>query len=165
MGDFFFAGWVALTTYFFLGGRIWCRYFCPLISFLGVISSVGKFKIRPEPDKCISCGLCTRNCHMGIDVMNYAQKGIDMKEPSCVGCGICVEVCPMKLFSVKYDNKTVGNGQSFQIKSNPSSFTILNNSKKENPFTILSMGGLPDYKKKKFLAMAKLRKYMKNKKT
>lgn len=125
IADFGLAGWLALTTYFFIGGRIWCRYFCPLIAYLGIISSIGKFKIRPTPDKCISCNLCTRNCHMGIDVMSYAQKGVDMKEPSCVGCGICVEVCPMDLFKVVYDDKTVGPGTSYQIKANPNKFTIL----------------------------------------
>ena len=173
--DFTLAGWVAVAAYFFIGGRIWCRYFCPLISYLGIISSIGRFKIRPNPDKCISCGLCTRNCHMGIDVMNYAQKGHDMKEPSCVGCGICVEVCPMDLFNVVTDNKTIGPGTSYQIKENPNKLKIIDfqkssfeknnisNSSKLNKFQVLAMGGKPEATKTLMAARAKMIKGMKSK--
>ena len=30
----------------------------------------------PEKKKCISCNVCTSVCHMGIDIMNFANKGL-----------------------------------------------------------------------------------------
>ena len=51
--------------------------------------------------ECIACMECTRNCQVGIDVMNYAlrQEPITNANSSCIGCGICVTVCPMGVLS------------------------------------------------------------------
>src|SRR5688500_19462533 len=38
--------------------------------------------------------LCTSVCHQGIDVMNFANKGLPMEDPQCVRCSACVEKCP-----------------------------------------------------------------------
>ena len=34
---------------------------------------------------------------MGIDVMNYANKGIPMNDVECVRCSACVVHCPMEV--------------------------------------------------------------------
>jgi ferredoxin len=31
---------------------------------------------------------------MGIDVMNFANKGLPMNDPECVRCSACVQSCP-----------------------------------------------------------------------
>jgi ferredoxin-type protein NapH len=76
------------------GTRVWCRYFCPMAAFLGLIQKLGRFRIRVKKDMCISCGLCTKYCEMGIDVRAYAQSNTNFTRASCVGCGLCAEVCP-----------------------------------------------------------------------
>ena len=43
---------------------------------------------------CISCGMCTKVCEMGIDVRAYAQANQSFTRASCVGCGMCAEACP-----------------------------------------------------------------------
>jgi ferredoxin len=52
-------------------------------------------------DKCIGCNECSRNCQVGIPVMQYAlkQELLDNQTSSCIGCGICVSVCPMDTLS------------------------------------------------------------------
>jgi ferredoxin-type protein NapH len=78
-----------------LGGtRVWCRNFCPMAAFLGLIQKLGRFRIRVKKDMCISCGLCSKYCEMGIDVRAYAQTNTDFTRAACVGCGLCAEVCP-----------------------------------------------------------------------
>jgi polyferredoxin len=76
------------------GTRVWCRFFCPMAALLGLIQKFGRFRIRVKKDMCISCGLCSKYCEMGIDVRAYAQEGKSFTRASCVGCGLCAEVCP-----------------------------------------------------------------------
>jgi len=36
---------------------------------------------------------------MGIDVMNFANKGIPLNDVECVRCSACVETCPTEVLS------------------------------------------------------------------
>ncbi len=88
---------IPVTLYPFLGGKVWCRYWCPLAKLMGLYSSwFGRFNIASN-EKRIACGECSRNCQVGIGVMGHAlrQQRIDNTNSSCIGCGICVTVCPM----------------------------------------------------------------------
>ncbi len=100
--DIWLVGILPVTLYPFLGGKVWCRYWCPLAKMMHLFSAayvklgISRFAIHAN-DKCIGCSECTRNCQVGIDVMNYAlkQQVLDNSTSSCIGCGICVSVCPM----------------------------------------------------------------------
>jgi MinD superfamily P-loop ATPase len=59
-----------------------------------VYARFSKFRIFAEKSKCISCNVCTSVCHQGIDVMNFANKGLPMQDPECVRCSACVQSCP-----------------------------------------------------------------------
>ncbi len=104
--DVWLVGIIPVTLYPFLGGKIWCRYWCPLAKLMQFYSAAftrfkaSRFAIRSN-DKCIACGECTRYCQVGIDVMNYAltQRVLDNLNSSCIGCGICVTACPMGVLS------------------------------------------------------------------
>lgn len=112
--DVWLVGILPVTLYPFLGGKVWCRYWCPLAKLMHIQSKffnrigIGKFKIEAN-NKCIGCNECSRNCQVGIDVMSYAlkQNTLDNTTSSCIGCGICVTVCPMDVLSYgkKEDNK------------------------------------------------------------
>lgn len=97
--DVFFAGVLGLGVYFFLSGRIWCRFGCPLAALMHIYTRFSNFRIFAEKKKCISCNICTKVCHMGIDVMNYANKGIPMNDVECVRCSACVQSCPTETLS------------------------------------------------------------------
>lgn len=47
----------------------------------------GKAKIDPE--KCINCGLCEKNC--AFDAISNFTVGVF----ECEGCGVCAEICPV----------------------------------------------------------------------
>ena len=106
IADVWLVGIIPITLYPFMGGKVWCRYWCPLAKMMDALSSlygrfkVSRFHIVPN-DKCIGCTECTRNCQVGIDVMSYAikQEVLDNQTSSCIGCGICVSVCPMDVLS------------------------------------------------------------------
>ena len=106
IADVWLVGIVPLTLYPFFGGKVWCRYWCPLAKLMEFASrfyvrfGISRFGIRAN-EKCIACGDCTRNCQVGIDVMNFAmkQETITNSNSSCIGCGICVTVCPMDVLT------------------------------------------------------------------
>lgn len=92
--DFMLAGVVGLGCYFWLSGRVWCRFACPLAALMHIYARFSVFRIFPEKAKCISCNVCTSVCHQGIDIMSFANKGLPMKDPECVRCSACVQMCP-----------------------------------------------------------------------
>ncbi|MGO4817657.1 4Fe-4S binding protein [Flavobacterium sp. W22_SRS_FP1] len=90
-----FSGVIGVGFYPLLGNRVWCRFGCPMAAILGLQQRLfSKFRITTNGGQCISCGNCTTQCEMGIDVRSYAQKGENIVRSSCVGCGICAAVCP-----------------------------------------------------------------------
>jgi NosR/NirI family nitrous oxide reductase transcriptional regulator len=106
IADTWLVGIIPVTLYPFFGGKVWCRYWCPLAKMMEIFSKiftrfrVSRFSIQSN-DKCIACEDCSRNCQVGIDVMRYAlkQEEITNDNSSCIGCGICVTVCPMDVLS------------------------------------------------------------------
>ncbi|MDH4037828.1 MAG: NAD(P)-binding domain-containing protein [Candidatus Krumholzibacteria bacterium] len=92
--DVFLAGVVGYGFYFWFSGRVWCRFMCPLAALMHVYARFSRFRISADKKKCISCNVCTSVCHQGIDVMNFANKGLPMQDPECVRCSACVQSCP-----------------------------------------------------------------------
>lgn len=95
------SGAIGVGLYPLGGTRQWCRNFCPMAALLGLIQKVGRYRIRVKEGMCISCGMCTRYCEMGIDVRAYAQRDETFVRASCVGCGMCAEVCPRGVLSLE----------------------------------------------------------------
>lgn len=104
--DVWLVGIIPVALYPFYGGKIWCRYWCPLAKMMELFSGwftrwqASRFAIRAN-DKCIACGECTRYCQVGIDVMRFAmkQETLTNLNSSCIGCGICITVCPMDVLT------------------------------------------------------------------
>lgn len=92
--DLLLAGIVGMGLYFWLSGRVWCRFFCPLAALMNIYGRFSRFRIFAEKSKCISCNQCTAVCHQGIDVMSFAARGAPMQDPQCVRCSACVQTCP-----------------------------------------------------------------------
>jgi len=92
--DFLLAGALGVGFYFWLSGRVWCRFACPLAALMHIYARFSRFRIVVDQKKCISCNACTTVCHQGIDIMNFANKGKHMEDPQCVRCSACVQTCP-----------------------------------------------------------------------
>lgn len=97
--DMVFAGVLGIGVYFFLSGRVWCRFLCPLAALMHVYTKFTTYRIFSRKKRCISCNICTKSCHMGIDVMSYAVRGKPMDDVECVRCSACIVNCPMDVLS------------------------------------------------------------------
>ncbi|MEM9420700.1 MAG: NAD(P)-binding domain-containing protein [Planctomycetota bacterium] len=95
MVDLMWAGVLGVGLYFHFSGRVWCRFACPLAALMHIYTRLfSRFAIVADKKKCISCNVCTSVCHQGIDIMNFANKGLPMKDVECVRCSACVQSCP-----------------------------------------------------------------------
>jgi polyferredoxin len=97
--DLMLAGVIGYGCYFWFSGRVWCRFMCPLAALMHIYARFSRFRILADKKKCISCNVCTAVCHQGIDVMNFANKGLAMEDPECVRCSACVQSCPTGVLS------------------------------------------------------------------
>ena len=88
------AGILGVGLYFWFSGRVWCRFACPLAALMHIYARFSRFRIFADKKKCISCNVCTSVCHQGIDIMNFANKGLPMEDPECVRCSACVAELP-----------------------------------------------------------------------
>jgi thioredoxin reductase/polyferredoxin len=105
--DLFWAGILGFGLYFHFSGRVWCRFACPLAALMHIYARFSRFAILSDKKKCISCNVCTSVCHQGIDIMNFANKGLPMVDPECVRCSACVQSCPTGVLTFgQIDRKT-----------------------------------------------------------
>lgn len=106
--DFWMVAVIPIGLYPFFGGKVWCRYWCPLAHYMKLLSKwYGKLAITSN-DKCISCTQCSKYCQVGVDVMAFAknQEPFDNTNSSCIHCGICITVCPMDV--LQFETKPSG---------------------------------------------------------
>jgi NosR/NirI family transcriptional regulator, nitrous oxide reductase regulator len=106
--DLLWAGIFGVAFYFWFSGRVWCRFACPLAALMHIYARFSQFRILSEKKKCISCNVCTSVCHQGIDIMNFANKGLPMEDPQCVRCSACVQSCPTGVLSFGRINRNTG---------------------------------------------------------
>ena len=107
--DYWLIAVLPVAAYPLFGGKIWCRYWCPLAKYIQIFSKwFGKLKITSN-DKCITCGECSRYCQVGIDVMSFAknQQEFSNKNSSCIHCGICITVCPLDVLKFGDQNSNI----------------------------------------------------------
>ena len=75
--------------------RFFCRYFCPLGAVFTLISGKRCYKIQRNGSECTHCGLCERNCSMGISILEKDA----VSSGKCVDCMQCLTVCPKECLS------------------------------------------------------------------
>ncbi len=82
--------------------RFWCRYVCPIGTVYGyAMNKISLLTVKPvKPEKCVKCNICGLACPMMINVVEYAVKGVEIRDPRCFRCGRCVEACPHKVLSL-----------------------------------------------------------------
>lgn len=70
-------------------GRTWCNTVCPVGTVLGLLSRYSLWKVRIDPEACVSCGLCERKCKASC--IDSRSKKVDASR--CVSCYNCLTTC------------------------------------------------------------------------
>ena len=95
LGGLFTGKWVILTAVGLLCVfcfRGFCRFVCPLGALYGLFSRFSAVGVRVDPDRCVGCGACVRNC--GMDVRHVGDR-------ECIQCGACMDRCARGAISVR----------------------------------------------------------------
>jgi polyferredoxin len=76
--------------------RFFCRVLCPLGAFLGAMSRFSLWRIDRDPQKCVDCDLCLKNCEGASDPHTQLRKS------ECFVCFNCIEDCPEDAIAFRF---------------------------------------------------------------
>lgn len=82
-------------------GRSFCNTVCPVGTLLGTASAVSLMHLEIDPDICVNCGKCERECK--AHCVNCIEHTIDTSR--CVMCMNCISQCPNRAISYRPDRK------------------------------------------------------------
>lgn len=79
--------------------RTWCLI-CPMGTMSNYVADLEFVKARIKhitfiKERCIDCKICSKNCPMGIDVLQYKEHG-KVLNADCIKCEICIQKCHTK---------------------------------------------------------------------
>lgn len=106
------AYFLIITILALVNGRWYCNNICPVGAVLGCLSKFSLFKPHFDEEKCVSCGLCEKNCR--CSAIDTKKHEIDYSK--CVTCFNCVSKCNKgamkygyhRYFKVTEDPKVIG---------------------------------------------------------
>ncbi len=91
----------------FLGRRAMCHCICWMAPFmiaggkLGELLRLPQLHVSSEPDLCIHCGRCDRDCPMSLPVEALAAEGRLGACPECIQCAACCDACPRDVLKLE----------------------------------------------------------------
>ncbi len=99
-----------------LRGRIFCNTLCPVGAYLGLISKFSLIALSLDKSKCISCGMCERNCKS--ECIDSKNKNLDFSK--CVLCLNCANACKKSAvkFSLNKKYKILSSKKTCNANSN-----------------------------------------------
>jgi len=60
-----------------------------------------EFVLERDPDRCISCGVCVRQCANDVHEHDSEDDSVSSESSKCVGCHRCATLCPTGAISIR----------------------------------------------------------------
>lgn len=76
----------------FKDNRAFCKYICPIVTFLKPFSYFSLMRIKANEETCTNCKNCVNNCPMDVDILNSKRSRKHGTE--CILCLRCLKECP-----------------------------------------------------------------------
>lgn len=90
--------WLIIGGIFFVGGRAWCLFFCPLGAISGLAhkggARLGMWKVDQDRSRCQNCASCQVTCPMEA----IGEEG-EVSRTLCISCLECTKSCPHRVYS------------------------------------------------------------------
>jgi polyferredoxin len=93
IGNIIYVGLGIALAFALKDNRAFCKYVCPITTFLKLGSRFSLVKIKGDKEKCNECGLCNKNCPMDIMITEYTQNGKRVTSSECIICETCINSC------------------------------------------------------------------------
>ena len=74
--------------------RAFCKYVCPIPVLMKIGARFAMWKMEIDPEACIDCGRCEKECPMNIKLLQYKDAGQRILSTECIICHTCANVCP-----------------------------------------------------------------------
>ncbi len=106
---FFVVGLIMIIALIF-GRRGMCHSICWIAPFMIIGTKIKNrlgypsLHLQAKTDKCIACGLCSKNCPMSLDVSKMVQEN-NMENAECILCGECTATCQKKAIEFTFTSK------------------------------------------------------------
>ena len=78
-----------------LWGRAWCNTICPVGTVLGCVSRYSLLGIKVDREKCVKCGVCSRQCKASC----IEEGTLKIDRSRCVDCFDCIDSCKKNALS------------------------------------------------------------------
>lgn len=83
-----------------LNHRSFCKVLCPIGALIAITNKLTFHRIKLDPEACISCKKCNKDCPMDVPVMESQERGRAVnRHAECIGCLTCEETCPTRAIS------------------------------------------------------------------
>ncbi|PKM72752.1 MAG: 4Fe-4S ferredoxin [Firmicutes bacterium HGW-Firmicutes-16] len=86
------------------GKRGMCHSLCWMAPFMVIgekladLLHIPRFRLKADSAACVSCGKCSKNCPMSLNVAEMVKAG-NLNSTECISCLECVDGCPKKAIS------------------------------------------------------------------
>lgn len=87
-----------LLAYLFKDNRAFCKYFCPITTFLKPVSYFSILRIKNKITNCEKCKSCINICPMDVDLLDNKRNRKNGTE--CILCLECIKKCPTKSLKI-----------------------------------------------------------------
>lgn len=100
---------ITLITVFALviGRRGMCHSICWMAPFMIIGTKIKNrlgypsLHLEADPEKCVQCGLCSKNCPMSLEVAKMVRTGA-LQNNECILCGRCADLCAKKVIKLTF---------------------------------------------------------------
>ena len=93
IGNVLYYGVGIILAFALKDNRAFCKYICPITTFLKPASYFSLTRIKVDTEVCIDCGKCKKACPMDVDMMDNRRSRKNGTE--CILCFECVKACPV----------------------------------------------------------------------